>query len=520
MPPETLAVNSSLQGRWQDVPARWRPALVRCGAAMLALLLLFGGDWAAMARQWWDISTYNHIVLIPPILGWLVWQRRAELAKLEPLCWWPGLILMAGAAFLWLLGALSGLDLARQAGAVAMLGSAVPLLLGPRVTAGVLFPLCYMAFLVPVGEELVEVLQTITAKITVALTHFSGIPATVDGVFIDTPAGLFEVAEACSGVKFLIAMIAFGLLAANVCFISWRRRAAMMLACLVVPILANGVRAWGTIFAAQFVGVEKAAGFDHIVYGWIFFAVVLAVVIAGAWRFFDRPLDAPMIDVPAIVRSPFLSRLEAGRASAVVTLAGIALLVVAAKGWALGAESLSAPLPDRIELPQVAGWSRADYAPAIWWEPRAEGADHRLLGRYTDGQGHSVDVFLALYAGQGEGREAGGFGQGALTPGSAWSWQSPGPAFAQGRSERFLGNGRIERLAVTWYRTGDMLTGSNAHLKLAVIGDNLLLRARPTTTLILSSEESPGAAAADSIARFLTASGPPDAWMDRVTKLR
>jgi EpsI family protein len=203
-----------------------------------------------------------------------------------------------------------------------------------------------------------------------------------------------------------------------------------------------------------------------------------------------------------------------------VTLAGIALLVVAAKGWALGAESLSAPLPDRIELPQVAGWSRADYAPAIWWEPRAEGADHRLLGRYTDGQGHSVDVFLALYAGQGEGREAGGFGQGALTPGSAWSWQSPGPAFAQGRSERFLGNGRIERLAVTWYRTGDMLTGSNAHLKLAVIGDNLLLRARPTTTLILSSEDSPGAAAADSIARFLTASGPPDAWMDRVTKLR
>jgi len=46
-------------------------------------------------------------------------------------------------------------------------------------------------------------------------------------VFIDTPAGLFEVAEACSGVKFLIAMTAFGVLASNVCFVGWKRRFGM-----------------------------------------------------------------------------------------------------------------------------------------------------------------------------------------------------------------------------------------------------------------------------------------------------
>jgi exosortase A len=517
MPPETLAANASSGWHWQNVPAPWRSALIRWSLAALALLAAFFGDWAAMARQWWDISTYNHIVLIPPILCWLVWQRRGELAQLEPLCWWPGLIPMAGAAFLWLLGALSGLDLARQAGAVAMLGATVPLLLGPRVTAGLFFPLCYMAFLVPVGEELVEVLQTITAKITVALTHVSGIPATIDGVFIDTPAGLFEVAEACSGVKFLIAMIAFGALAANVCFTSWRRRAGMMLACLLVPILANGVRAWGTIYAAQIVGVEKAAGFDHIVYGWVFFAVVLSLVIAGAWRFFDRPLDAPMFDAAVIAQSPMLGRLERARVPAAIVLAALALMLVGAKAWAHLGDTLAAPLPQRIDLPQVPGWKRVDYTPAIWWEPRAEGADHRLLGRYADGEGRKVDVFVALYAGQGEGREAGGFGQGALTPGTAWSWQSPGPAIGEGRSERLLGGGKVERLTVTWYRTGDLLSGSNARLKLAVIGGNLRLHARPTAMLILSSE---GRDAADAIARFQAATGPTGAWMDRVTGLR
>ncbi|KPH61666.1 exosortase A [Novosphingobium sp. ST904] len=522
MPPETATLETAgvPARRWHSLPAHWRAALIRAGAVMLALIAVFHDDWAAMGRQWWDISTYNHIILIPPILGWLVWQRRAELVRLMPEAWWPGLIPMSGAAFLWVLGAFSGLDLARQAGAVAMLGSAVPLLLGPRVTAGLFFPLCYMAFLVPFGEELVEALQTITAEITIALTHLSGIPATVDGVFIDTPAGLFEVAEACSGVKFLIAMIAFGTLAANVCFVSWKRRSAMMAACLVVPILANGVRAWGTIYAAQIVGVEKAAGFDHIVYGWFFFAIVLALVIAGAWRFFDRPLDGPMIDTDAIARSRVLAWLDKGRISGIAAIVGFAVVVVAAQSWAFAAETLDAPLPQAIEMPQVAGWHRVDYAPAIWWGPRAEGADHRLLGRYADGEGHSVDVFIALYAGQGEGREAGGFGQGALTPSSPWSWQAPGPAFRDARSERLLGHGKVERLAVTWFHTGDLLTGSNARLKLAIIGDHLVLRARPTTMLILSSEDYPGHRAAQSIARFIAATGPVDSWMDRITALR
>lgn len=524
MQPDVAALAGAPGRTWRSLAPQWQAAVVRLSLAWLVLFAAFFADWAAMARQWWNISTYNHILLIPPILGWLVWQRWPELERLTPRAWWPGLVLLGAAAFLWLLGAISGLDLARQAGAVAMLGACVPLLLGVRVSAGLLFPLCYLVFLVPVGEELVKVLQTITADITIALTHLSGIPAVIDGVFIDTPVGLFEVAEACSGVKFLIAMVAFGVLCANVCFLNWRRRAAMLAACVIVPILANGVRAWGTIYAAQIWGVEAAAGFDHIVYGWFFFAIVLALVIAGAWRFFDRPMNAPMIDADAIAGKSWLGRLETFNISGRAALAGIALVFVAAWGWALVADTLEASMPPRIDLPEVAGWTRTDYTPAIWWEPRAEGASHRLLGRYRDGAGHKVDVFVALYASQGEGREAGGFGQGALMPKSPWSWQSPGPAMAgdlaSGTSERLLGNGRTERVAVTFYRTGSLLSGSNAHLKLAIIRDRLLFRVRPTAMLILSAEDAPRGAAQQSISAFRASTGALGPWVDRVIQLR
>lgn len=513
-------ISASAAGARHGIPATWRASALRMAAVWLGLFTLFRDDWAAMALQWWNISTYNHIVLIPPILVWLVWQRWRELEKIEPQAWWPGLFLFAGAAFLWLLGAVSGLDLARQAGAVAMLGATVPLLLGPRVAMALMFPLTYLAFLIPIGEELVKVLQTITADITVALTHASGIPAAIDGVFIDTPAGLFEVAEACSGVKFLIAMVAFGVLAANVCFVSWPRRAAMLATCVVVPVLANGVRAWGTIYAAQLFGVEVASGFDHIVYGWFFFAIVLALIIAGTWRFFDRPMNDPMIDAEAIMHKPWLTRLAAMRMVPIAGFLGLAVLLVAAKGWAIAADRLSAQLPRQIFLPQVPGWSRVDYAPRISWQPRASGAEHRLLGSYADAKGRKVDVFVALYSGQSEGREAGGFGQGALMPDSGWAWQSPGQPFGNGKSERLLGGGKIERLAVTWYRNGDLLTGSNSRLKLAVIGDHLIFRAQPTAMLIISAEDRPDEPAVHAVGHFISSVAPLDSWIDRIVQVR
>jgi exosortase A len=494
----------------------WRGAIVRLAAAAALMLVLFARDWAAMVDQWWNTSTYNHILLVPLILGWMVWQRRVELIKLAPCAWWPGLLPFGGAAFIWLLGAVSGLDFARQAGLVAMCAAMVPLLAGPRVLAGLFFPLFYMIFLIPAGQELVTILQTLTARITIALVHLSGMKAAIDGVFIATPAGLFEVAEACSGIKFLVAMIAFGALMANVCFVSRWRRTALLAVCIVVPILANGVRAWGTIYAAQLFGIQAAAGFDHIVYGWFFFAFVIVLVIGLSWRFFDRPVDDPLIDGDAIMADALLARMARRRLGTGAAMAAFLAITLGIHGWALAANRLSAQLPPRIDLPAVPGWTRVDYRPQVWWQPRASGADHRLLGRYADRAGHHVDVFFALYASQGDGREAGGFGEGALTPGSDWAWQADAAPIADADGERLLGNGTLGRVAQTWYRNGALLSGSNTRLKLAVMKDRLRLRAHPTMLLIVSSEDIPGNRADPAIRSFVQSTGPLGAWMDRI----
>src|SRR5690606_11352041 len=130
----------------------------------------------------------------------------------------------------------------------------------------------------------------------------------------------------------------------------------------------------------------------------------------------------------------------------------ILALTLATGVWAQRAERLAAPVPVEIALPLVEGWSLSNEPPQVWWEPRAEGADHRLLGSYVDGAGHRVDVFYAFYASQGETKDAGGFGQGALVPDTDWRWLKPGPAIANASSEVLLAQGRVVRLAATYYR--------------------------------------------------------------------
>ncbi|MXO83714.1 exosortase A [Altererythrobacter aestiaquae] len=505
---------------FSSIPNHWRSPLGRLALAWLAIFALTFRDWLTMFDQWWNISTYNHILLVPLIVGWLIYDRRRQLRDLQPAAWWPGLFAVGIALFFWLIGSLASVNTVSQLGAVLALQASTLVLLGPRIAAANLFPLTYMLFLVPFGDELVPTLQMITADLVIALTEWSGIPAIIDGVFIDTPVGLFEVAEACSGVKFLIAMVALGTLVAYSCFKSWKRRIVFMAAAIALPIFANGVRAWGTIYIAQSQGIEFAVGFDHVLYGWVFFALVVGALLAISWRYFDRDPEDLGIDLPSIADQAWFQRVSAATTGGSKAIAAVAALIILFGGWHAMASRVEASVPVSIALPDVKGWSRVDYAPLVDWAPKATGADHRLLGRYRNEAGQEVDVFLALYAAQEEGREASAYGEGALSTEKEWRWLAPGEPVPEAVSDYLLANGQVKRLAQTSFHHGDILTGSAAKLKLANMRDRLVLRAQPTMMLILSAEETETQKPARSIAAFRQSIGNESEWMDRIAGLR
>jgi len=504
----TIAVSA---GQFDTSRSRaWPSHLVALALVAAAILAVFHEDVEKLATLWWTSTTFGHCLFIGPVIAWLVWQRRAEVAQLTPTAWWPGLALVLGGGACWLIGAAASVDLFRQLGLLVVLQGAVVSLLGPMVARALLFPIAYALFLVPFGESMEGPLQAITVAMVMPMLHIAGVPASVDGVLITIPNGYFEVAEACSGAKFEIAMIAFGTLVANVCYVSWRRRIAFMAMALTVPILANALRAFGTIYAAHLTSVAAATGYDHIVYGWIFFGLVMAAVLAIGWRWFDRDPLAPWVDVARLRAMP------RGR----IGLVAAAALVVGSSGtfmvWANALVFRADLLAEEIALPEVPGWHREPLSTRAPWVPYYPGADRFLFGRYGDAQGDLVDLGIAAFGGQHEGKELVTFGTGVLRENDVWVRVEDVPPIAGGSAMRITAPGNVERIVATWYRLGDVLTANPAVVKIETLKAKLLGGPQRAVAIHLSAEVRPGVDARGEIERFLGAAGPLDRLADRV----
>lgn len=489
--------------------AGWSPQTATLALAALACLAIYYRDAAGMASIWWHSSTFGHCLFIPFIIGWMVQQRLPQLRQLEAAFWWPGLIWAAAGGASWLIGDAASLALARHVGLVVMLQGAVLTALGPNRARALAFPLFYAFFLIPFGEEFVPFLQTITAHLSMAFLGLAGVPAHLSGVFISTPTGYFEVAEACSGAKFLIAMTAYATLVCNVCFKSWPRRLLFLLMALVIAVVANGVRAFGTIYVAHQTTSDFAVGFDHVVYGWVFFGTVLALVMAAGWPMFDRKADEAFVDTAKLqgqVRG-------GGRPGYIIPV--LIALFAAPPLWSAAMAAASDPVPARIALPDVAGWTRVDYRPAYAWKPRFAGADHELVGSYRDARGQKVDLAVAVYAWQEEGRELVGFGQGAVDPESEWAWSASLPAPRSGRGERIVAPGPVTRDVMSFYCIDGIVTGSAAEVKLRTLKVRLTGGDQRAVAVLVSAEGRKGQPAGPAIAAFLQDMGPVGALADR-----
>ncbi len=488
----------------------WRRHGLALALVAALILVTFRSDLADLARIWWTSTTFGHCLFIGPVIAWLVWQRRAELGQLTPVGWWPGLLLVAAGGFGWLMGDAASVGFARQLGLVMMLQGAVVTILGPSVARGLLFPLAYAVFLVPFGEGLEPPLQAVTVAIVMPLLHAVGIPAVVDGVLIHAGRYYFEVAEACSGAKFVIAMVAFGVLVANLCFLSWKRRAIFLVVSVVVPVIANGFRAFGTIWAADLTSVEAATGLDHIVYGWVFFALVMAGVLAIGWRWFDRAPDDPAFD-PATLQTPPRHRTNLAIATA-LTLATVAVF----PAWSAVVASRAQQLPVHIDLPDIPGWHRVPVSTRAPWTPYYPGADHYLFGRYADAAGVTVDMSIAVFGSQHEGKELIAFGTGVLRQEDRWVRVANLPEIAGSSVMRITAPGPVERIVATWYRVGDATTHDETRVKIETMKARLLGGPQRAVAIHLSVE----GADTRPIMRFLDALGPIGTVADHATGMR
>lgn len=382
-----------------------RPALL--SATLLGVWLAFLQTSASLVRLWTASIElpYSHGLAIVALCLWMVFRRGAALATQVPSPDARFLPLVALAAFMWLIAFQSNIQLAHQLLLPVLSIAAIGALWG-LATARIVLPAVMALYLaVPVWDLAVPLLQGMTVAASGTLLRLIDVPHFISGNFVEIPSGLFEIADGCAGLHFLVAGLAIAAFYGELNRESWPRRFALMALAALFAIVGNWVRVALIIRAGHLTDMRHWLITDgHYNFGWALFGGFMVVFFL-----IGRALPATSAAGPSIAAGP--PRIGAGGAALRIATC-IGLLAVAPVWAALLAGGTGAP-PAAATLPVApGGWSGPDTA-AGDWHPVMRGADSTATAAFGSPAGH-VEVYVAYYAAQRQGKEMVGFGNSLL----------------------------------------------------------------------------------------------------------
>jgi exosortase A len=399
--------NQTIRNTWPASENSWGTAMLCLILSLVILSIAFFDTFTSIVHTWWKSGTFAHGFLVLPIVAFLIWKKRSTLRLITPTPRKSALLLVLVLLLVWFFAYILNVLVVMQFSVMSLIVALVWMFLGDSVVSKLAFPLGYLFFAVPFGDFLIPTLQDITALLAVKALQFSSIPVYLEGRYFYIPSGSFEVAEGCSGVRYLIASVCLGTLYSYLSFVSIKRRILFIVFCTVVPILANAIRAYGIVMIAHLSSYKYAVGVDHIIYGWIFFGVVIFFVfwVGSFFRDKNDMSQDTNIPIPGKALKACESKARADKISYISLTLAVTMIMLVGSWWINSIYSSPEDgLSVNVSLPKgEAGWQ----GPAIdqsMWKPKFIGATYEQQVIYISGN-RTVNVFVGYYGRQKQGAE-------------------------------------------------------------------------------------------------------------------
>jgi exosortase A len=259
--------------------ANTKPFLLSLFILLSTWVLVFWQGIITALDIWIISDIFNHCLFVLPGVAYLIYLKRSELdlRVLKPNYF--VMFLCLGSLTLYAIGLAGDVQLFMHVATFTFLPLSLWAFIGNQLAYKIIFPLSFILFCIPIGEELIPTMQEVTADLSMVMLIWSGIPVYRSGLYIEIPQGQFLVAEACSGISFFIASIVIGSLYAYLNMQSAKRRIIFMCISILFPIIANAIRVFGIIMTGYLTDMEHAVGADHLIYGWVFFSLVIVCLL-------------------------------------------------------------------------------------------------------------------------------------------------------------------------------------------------------------------------------------------------
>jgi exosortase D (VPLPA-CTERM-specific) len=413
--------------RWHFSPFGWGVLAF----AVVAAYIPFAGVLNGLFGVWNLQPEYSHGVLIPVISLFLIWRERAALVRSPFTGSWLGVGLVVLGIFLWALGELSTIWVIAQYAFLVALYGLVLALTGGSVFRRLWMPLLILWFMIPLpaffAGSLSLDLQLLSSTLGTALIRLAGISVYLDGNVIDLGTYKLQVAEACSGLRYLFPLMTLAFIVAYLFRGAAWKRAVLFLASIPIAVFMNSLRIGLIGVTVEFWGVKMAEGVLHAFEGWVVFMasmlvlLMIAVMLARIGQPHARLRDVLLLDAgPAPVRAA-TNRL---RVLPAPFLAGTALAALAA-ALTFAMPSRDELRPERlsfVEFPmQLGGWQGArSPLDAVYLDELK--LDDYLLADYHEAADPPVNVWIAYYASQRKGQSA--HSPRSCLPGGGWEFNT------------------------------------------------------------------------------------------------
>jgi exosortase A len=448
-----------------------RSSLWAAGLYCLALLFIYRETAWSMVHIWSRSDTFAHGFLIVPISLWLIWNRRDLLGsvKPEPAWWVSSLVIPLGVV--WMFAWLVDVAVIQQLAFVAMLVAGAWAIMGDQLARLLCFPMFFLFFAVPMGEALIAPMREFTATSTVWLIQMTGIPVFREGLNFTLPTGTWSVVEACSGVRYIIASVTVGTLYAYLTYRSWTRRLIFALVSAVVPIFANTVRAYIIVMLGHLSNGTIATGADHLIYGWVFFGIVIFVLFWLGAFFREDSLEQVL---PSPVSQ--VQHTQSSASNGVLVRALITTLLLTSVS-PLIAQIIGAHAPSAAQatltLPHPPGEWRDNAVPRWRWSPPARVSGEQSA--YFERDGEPLGLVVQYADGTDGGADVVGSSAFFALDDSDWRVVMQDQISVRGPDGEFIADeaqvrgSSAELLVWSWYRMGDVSTSNDYRAKVQQI---------------------------------------------------
>ena len=450
-------------------------------AAWAVLLFVFRPYVEMVLVAWETLPSHAHGYIVLLVVAYLLWTKRQYLAVTVCRPSWKGFAALALLSLAAMAGELASVAAVVQFSLVLLIVATVWAIGGDRMARAAIGPLSFLLFAVPFGQEALPLLMNWTADATVVALRYSGVPVFQEGRNFVIPSGRWSVIEACGGIRYLLSSIFIGAVYAYLTYTRTSKRALFMVWSVVMPLLANWLRAYVIVMVAHRTNNEWGLGVSHLALGWIIFGIAVFVGFAVGARWRDPLPAAPRVYGPQ------------GSSSLAVVMAATVLAAaippgVVQSGQLVASRSTTTTEP-RLRFDSLADLARDD-SQAEGIKPNFPGARAVHQARYKTKGGDTVDVFVAYFRNQVQGAELVNIGN-KVEPSHDWSWSTSSKVRRDGASvpdvrlEGYVKGGRHAAVYQVYW-VNDTTTTSDALAKLYEAISRLRGRGDDSAAIILT----------------------------------